>query len=252
MLESIAKHGKGGGLEAAAKGGPVDLGPNDTLIRPLVSVAWGQEFPFWLGLSTTKCPSGYYVAGCVATAIAQIMSYWEYPTDYGPWALLKKYKHGSDFYPSPKDDPKEMAREMAEKNAATTLVANLFRQIGNGVGMSYGCEVSNANAVLAAAFLSWKKFSIKDFTPYNYSITEMIKLHVALTLKTIFFAYDCDYINPNKCHAWVIDGLAIKDGSFYINNNWGWDGKDNGYFPAGVYDPKPYNYQNVIIIGVSK
>ena len=47
-------------------------------VEPLIKTTWGQEDPYdW------QCPAyqgQYCVVGCVATAMAQVMNYWQYPT----------------------------------------------------------------------------------------------------------------------------------------------------------------------------
>lgn len=47
-------------------------------VEPLIKTYWGQEMPYYL-----QCPvynGEYCVVGCVATAMAQVMYYWKYPT----------------------------------------------------------------------------------------------------------------------------------------------------------------------------
>lgn len=49
-----------------------------TGVEPLIKTNWGQEMPYYL-----QCPmenGEYCVVGCVATAMAQVMYYWKYPT----------------------------------------------------------------------------------------------------------------------------------------------------------------------------
>ena len=48
-------------------------------VDPLIKTTWGQEMPYYL-----QCPvknGEYCVVGCVATAMAQVMYYWKYPTE---------------------------------------------------------------------------------------------------------------------------------------------------------------------------
>jgi hypothetical protein len=64
--------------------------------------------------------------------------------------------------------------------------------------------------------------------------------------------------NPVVDHAWVIDGMAsvyvpIPPNyypNYYVHNNWGWNGKEDGYYLEGVYDPEAYsdvyyNFKNI-------
>jgi hypothetical protein len=250
MLESIAKYGKEGGLEAVAKEGPVDIGPNDTLIRPLVSVEWGQDEPFNNNLKHDNCgttSNGRVWAGCVATAVAQIMSYWEHPAGYD-WILLNKYKHKKDFEINSATDSKD---EMKEKVKTGVKVAILFQNIGTGVKMNYDCNGSGTSSAKALSYLVSKGFSSETLAPYSIKpfIKEFAKYIVSPSSKRRpFMARGCNL--GGGCHAWIIDGIAQKADSYYVHNNWGWDGTDNGYFPSGVFDPLTRNYQDVEIAKV--
>jgi hypothetical protein len=263
MLESIARYGKEGelGIIAAAKGGPVDIGPKDTIVRPLVSVRWGQDEPFNNNLALI-CPNndkstsnGRVKTGCVATAIAQIMSYWKYPTipqvPVSSWTLLNNYKDSTDFKQLPTDTPKETV----QKAMARTMVENLFQNIGKGVKMRYGCDASEADIPDALNFLKASGFSLSKFGPYPSSdikyLAMLNMIYSFLAIGNPFMATSCDS-NSKECHAWVVDGSAKKANVLHLHNNWGWDGKDNGYFLSDVFDPGKYNFQNIEFIRVSK
>ncbi|MDR2582599.1 MAG: C10 family peptidase [Fibromonadaceae bacterium] len=251
MLESIAKFGKADDQKEMiiAQRGPY-LGPLEIAVEPLVPVEWGQGMPFndnVGGQCINNTGNNKYLAGCAATATAQIMAHWKYPTSMGNtsynWALLTKYKHGNDFYPSSTDSPTERILKETARNS----VANLFQRIGTGVGMLYGCDVSeNPGGVqLALYWLSYNYgFASPDFRPYNSSAIKPTLIVYGYP----FVARGCNAnSNDPGCHAWVIDGLARihKPNTFFIHNNWGWNGRDNGYYPIGVFDPLQYNFQDV-------
>lgn len=253
MLESIAKSSKANVQKsiAVAQKGPY-TGSLNIIVKPLVPVEWGQGKPFNNDLANKGCygngtpNNGKVWAGCVATAVAQIMAYWKYPTSIGStsynWSLLTKYKHGTDFDPAPIDN----ISERTLKQLARSEVANLFQQIGYGIDMKYdnGCYESLAYTEVALHYLAYfHGFSLPNLRPYPYDTKNFIKVIVGLsTLKYTHMADGC-YINAygeKKCHAWVIDGLAehpFNPDSYYVHNNWGWDGDANGYYASGVFDP---------------
>jgi hypothetical protein len=262
ILESIAKYGKTDGqkaMDVAQSTGPYSGPPLDTVVKPLVPVEWDQGKPFNNHLEDKNCygtgtaNNGKVWAGCVATAIAQIMSYWEYPASIGNitylWDNLNKYKHAIDFEPSPTDSPVIIAK----KKFTSTEVAYLFQQIGAGVKMDYkkGCEGSGATNKNALAFLASKGFTLSgDLTDYSYSFVKpFLEAHRPL------YASGCSppatFFPEKRCHAWVIDGFAKGTNfKYYIHNNWGWDGSSNGYYASGVFDPTTLNFQNVQVSAV--
>lgn len=254
VLESIAKSDKTDGQSTmAVVRKPPYSGPLDTIVRPLVSVKWGQEEPFWLKLITTQCIDGYYVTGCAATAIAQIMSYWKYPTTIGSstynWTRLNRYKHKSDFETYPEDS----LAQRIEKKFARAEVANLFEQVGAGVKMNYGCKDSDGSGTTAPyilAFLASKGFTLSgNLIDYDFAFVRSF-----LQAHRLLIAIGCipTTAKGKKCHSWVIDGLAkgSDNSNFYIHNNWGWNGSSNGYFLNGVFNPGFYNIQDVQVSAV--
>jgi hypothetical protein len=234
-------------------------------IGPLVPVEWGQTLPFSNNLNNSKCTrSDNYaknLTGCVAVATAQVMSYWGHPTQIGNysfnWTELNKYKRGGNF-PNP--------------STARSQVANLFEQIGKGVGMDYGCDASSADTKDALTFLGKHGFKVSTLKNYNSNDT-----FASLDKKQPLIARGCSnktnhkflginiYSTYSGCHAWVIDGYLKRKSKFYVyneqidsntgnkvsrrtfaysfeiysdymHNNWGWNGNKNGYFASDVFN----------------
>lgn len=93
-------------------------------IGPLLTTNWGQGLSYneqcpYYGCTSTY--NGYAFTGCVATAMAQIMKYFQYPTNYN-WAEMPN-------------------------NIGTDHTQYLMKDIGNSVGMNYGCNGSSAPVV---------------------------------------------------------------------------------------------------------
>jgi hypothetical protein len=60
---------------------------NSTTVGPFLQTEWGQDYPY-----NALCPAGGYSnnhtpTGCVATAMAQIMYYWKFPSRYN-WSVM--------------------------------------------------------------------------------------------------------------------------------------------------------------------
>jgi hypothetical protein len=218
---------------------------------PHIDVEWGQGEPFWLGLGTTQCASGYFATGCVATAVAQIMAYWEYPASMGgvahPWRLIKGFRHKDDFEIKPTDTQYEIDK----KNTAMYYVGDLFAQVSVGSYTRFGCGSSAAAPENGVEFLIFQGYyqivgNWGTFVNYNLAL-----LQGHLVSGVPFMAQGCH--NNRDCHAWVIDGFFVVGGAVpthYIHNNWGWNGRDNGYFLDGIFNVGGYNFTNVRIAAV--
>jgi len=247
-------------------------------INPLVLVEWGQGAPFNNnvgGQCNNSTGNNKYWAGCVAVAVAQIMSRWKYPSQIGNysfnWTELNKYT-GNRSPPSYPD------AAQIHINKADTLIksqiANLMKQIGNGVGMNYGCEGSGANKysgpnfLLSNGFLLQKVLSTRGsytalLTNYNSAIAiasmnrrePLIMSGCSKSEKKsykIFGFTISTNTSYSDCHSWVIDGYLNRQTTVYLNsndivivneydddyihNNWGWNGRSNGYYKSGIFN----------------
>ena len=103
----------------------------------LLSSDWHQGPPYnndcpWLGCGNSN---GRAVVGCVATAGAQIMRYWNWPR-YGVGSLY------SDTYDWPNMMDTVTTTSPAAQQAA---VAELSHEVGVAVDMDYGCTGSSAS-----------------------------------------------------------------------------------------------------------
>lgn len=116
-----------------------------TQYGPLLDTYWGQGCVYnqlcpteglvqvWTSLGFAyepECdgnlPCDHFYTGCVATAMAQIINYFEHPNSYNYSSLQPKY-YSWDFNKSGADE-----------------VARLMRDAGESVNMSYGCDGSGA------------------------------------------------------------------------------------------------------------
>jgi hypothetical protein len=242
-----------------------DLGDLATAqsVPPLIQSTWGQGDPDdwvpwdidsynqycpWEYSDWTHIRRLYCLTGCVATAMAQIMRYWQ-------WPLCGQGRHG---YDPPYDCSHECLgfdwREVdfsqqyydwtsMPLNGPSNAIAILMRDIGVAVNMNYTPSVSGAYAVVAP-------FAYRDYFRYNagpiekksnYFIPDWInKLKAELDVgrPILYVGFD---ESGNSSHAFVCDGY---DSSGYFHFNWGWDGDYDGYFTVDDLTPGGHNYSN--------
>lgn len=223
---------------------------SESTVGPLISVTWGQGSPYNMYVETV-CPNnsgGKAPVGCVATATAQIMSYWKYPSTLNQYSM----------------NWTSMCSTMIPTESNKSNIARLMREIGREVNMSYGCNGSGAQTSDAYEFLSrigYHKYFSGDFNVT--SAKSAIDLSRPLLVKGCGTKTTSGRLWNKKttysdCHAWVIDGyktvhykqdnyrIDTNTGSYtsnisyvdeyYFHNNWGWEGNGNGYFAAGCFD----------------
>lgn len=228
-----------------------------TPIAPLLGgIEWSQNAPF-----NNLCPKydGKHnaVTGCVATAMAQIMRYWKYPS-----SLLEGIPaYVSQSYNIPIDSiPNGIGYDwdnMPEKyngdftNNQAFAVATLMQHIGASVKMDYGPESGAYDKDVIPAlthYFGYDKDIIKMLDRTNFEWEDWNKiLQDELGKKRPIYYCGHSFIGG---HAFVCDGMD-SDGYYHIN--WGWGGKSNDYFDITILNPNNgigFNESNSAILGI--
>ena len=241
-----------------AIGGPITVDKPYSIVRhaePSLKVNWGQEFPEGM-----FCPNG--ISGCVQTAMAQILSYFEQPTKLEltyperdrdlvvlNWTEIKKHINScSDSLEAINIHIQNCeASEESHKS-----LAYLCRELGYRNNADYdksvtGALSSDANSVYKELLPTR---TVTDYSPFNSSCFDN------LISKMVSHKAVAHFRGRGKtfegAHAWVCEGgrhyehhtrILYANGEEYIKNeyyfyfNWGKDGERNGYFLGDVYDP---------------
>ena len=197
-------------------------------IKPLLTTKWNQHSPYNLLCPYDAENDALSVTGCVATAMAQIMKYHEYPSAYD-WSLMK------DEYDS------------GDESAAAQEVAKVMKDAGASVYMEYSAIVSSANVDgISEAFRNTFGYSISTelvsrayFTAQEWDELIYSNLENKMPVYYSGTAIDIDdskgYLQGVEAgHGFVVDGY---DGKGLYHVNWGWGGLSDGFFLLSLLDP---------------
>lgn len=227
-------------------GQPLNANKDVSAVNPLLSVTWGQD-PYVNDL----CPYDYTynertVTGCPATAMAQIMKYWEYPVNGTGFHSYNHDTYGtlSANFASTTYDWASMPNSV---NSTNNAVATLMYHCGVSVEMDYGVGSTGGSAsyvIIDASptpqqaceyayttYFGYDASSIQGLKRENYSDSNWKQL-----LKN-----DLDAGRPIQYagfgaggHTFVCDGYDNND---YFHMNWGWAGDADGYFILDALNP---------------
>ncbi|MEA1874536.1 MAG: C10 family peptidase [Bacteroidota bacterium] len=197
-------------------------------MEPLVETRWNQGWPYNMMCPLhSQGPGGHVYAGCVATAMSQIMKYHNYP-ETGRFVGI--YYWGADIEVDFSEGNYEWDK-MTE--TATTLsreaIAKLMYHCGASVGMDYDYDGSGSNIQSAAdAFKYYFKYKSgsKFFDEVNFSDADwkfLLKEDLDKQHPILYRGTD----DSGGGHAFVCD--AYQDTS-YFHFNWGWSGAGDGFF----------------------
>ncbi|MCP4744910.1 MAG: hypothetical protein GY874_02045 [Desulfobacteraceae bacterium] len=220
-------------------------------VTPLLSTAWGQDSPYNLQAPDNGCSSGNTLAGCVATAWAQVLRYWSWPAQgEGSRSYTWNTETLSVNFGAATYDWDNMPDVLtgSSSTAQQDAVSLLIYHLGVATDMDFGCGTSSSQAwadeILDVYFKYKTSMQFKDREDYADSSEWFALFQAELdadpprpVILSIFLAPDGIYGG----HEVIADGYqsGIID---YVHINYGWDGHEDNYytitsnFKAGGYD----------------
>lgn len=233
-------------------------------IAPLLKTEWGQGSPYNLDcprLNGSRTPTG-----CMATAMAQIMKYWEYPAK-GTGSITYRWTYGGEditynFAGTTFDWANMLDRYYGESTNATqrAAVAELMYAVGCATQMQYSSQASGTTDLVAGSglvtYLGYDKaltVAVRD----TYGFEEWKQLVYSELQK----GHPILYTGSGQLggHAFVCDGYRNDGGADMFHINWGWDSMSDGYFLLNNLSPEElgtgggggnFNYAQSAFLGI--
>ncbi len=218
-------------------------------IQPLIKSKWNQSAPY-----NQDCPvlhGKQAPTGCVATAMAQIMRYYQWPQHgYGSNSYDFEYTYTEDKQEFTDTDSQQMDfSEVYFDWTQMTLtytsestqpqkdaVATLMHACGVSVDMGYGQNASGAQSrKLPPAYINYFNYDKSAF--YHERKYFTTAEWEDLIYNEIASGRPVQYSGSNEKsgHSFVCDGYQA-DGFYHIN--WGWGGTSDGYFKLSALNPE--------------
>ena len=215
-------------------------------IEPLIKTEWGQDGPY-----NNMCPDGNHVdfdeagydtsnrciTGCVATAMAQVMYYWQWPntcegldeysmghwdnkgTDENPdWQFTEVCKIHALPATTFEWDKMKLTYNYDETGEAADAVANLMRYCGQASNMEYGTGWSGTHLYPSAMVMLGYNKDCRELSRDYYTSADweqMVYQELAEGRPVLYSGQSTD----SGGHQFVVDGYR-SDGLYHMN--WGW------------------------------
>ena len=208
--------------------GSTRAGQFSQTVSPLLKSKWGQSHPF-------NAKTGYPYSGCVATAVAQMMYYYQWPAqgrgknEYN--VTYYNTKKSADFSQSHYDWANMLPDYRYPVRATTAqedAVALLMSDVGIASFMQYTPNASGTQGLFAYQALQ------KNFDYTAAYITRAVEgpSRFAEILRQELLKGCPVYLEGRPTgsasgHAWVADGFD-KNGLFHMN--FGWEGQSDAYY----------------------
>ena len=232
-------------------------------VEPLIKTHWDQGHPYCDQVPTYQGPEPYlrnkqcYV-GCVATAMAQVMNYWQWPNtvpyglpdyDYNIQYNGQNYTWHLGALPPTRFEWDNMADDygyygaggyirLETTEAQDKAVATLMRYCGQSIEMKYGPAEKGGSAAaywdVAWALVNYYDYNAAQYIEHRFfpgigEWEEVIYGELAAGRPVVYGGQ-----SDSGGHAFVCDGY---DGNGLFHINWGWSGVNDGYFSLAVLNP---------------
>ena len=238
------------------------------VVQPLVVTHWDQDCYYNAYCPKDEAgPCGNAYAGCVATSMAQVMKYWNYPEHGTGSHSYNSYLYGtlSANFGATTYHWDEMPESLNDDNQ---YVALLIYHCGVSVDMNYGAMASGAlHQSIPPAMSSYFGYGtshnlFRDDYPYDEWVAIM-RDALDMGIPILYAGTD----GGSMGHSFICDGYD-DNGLFHIN--WSWGGSLDGWFsidnlqtynqtwnlaqkmiadavPSGVYNATPKEPTNLSV-----
>ncbi|MEI6456670.1 MAG: thiol protease/hemagglutinin PrtT [bacterium] len=236
-------------------------------VNPLLTTKWNQDLPY-----NAHCPYLNYllerpVTGCVATAMAMVMKYHNYPP-----SGIGSYSYNDSGYGT-------LAANFAMTTYGWNLmpdfvtsynpaVAILMRQCGISVQMDYNLASAGGSTAYIitgkSPIIRCTEYALKNNFGYTSTLKGVQRAYYTTSAWQFLLKTELDAKRPviyggfgtGGGHCFVCDGYDDQ-GNFHFN--WGWGGNYDGYFMIDALNPGgtgigggtgAYNSGHQAVIGV--
>ena len=232
-------------------------------VEPLIKTKWDQGAPY-----NNLCPiiNGTTTpTGCVATAMAQIMKYYNFPTSGSGQSMPYTTPSGINMPSASFEQNYDWANMLntytgSETPQQQSAIAMLMHQCGLSVSMQYNTFESDAyNEAVTNALTNnfgydrnmqiiykskgaWDSFL--GWRPYGDTEWEaLLRAQIDANIPVYYAGLG------SISHAFICDGYDYT-GKFHFN--WGWSGQFDGYFVTSALNPdaSDFNSNQLIITNI--
>lgn len=227
-------------------------------VEPLLSTRWDQgryHNEMCPADVTSQAGNGYVYAGCVATTLAQIMKFWNFPqigmgsnsyvhARYGTQAVnFTQATYNWASMPDVLTSQNSAYHSEVQKityHAAVAVNMN-FSPVSSGANVPDAVDALERNFKYSPAAFWISRDSWKDDQEWK----NLLRSEIDRGRPVLYAGYNQA---KNQGHAFVLDGYNGD----YFHFNWGWGGKSDGYYLVDLLNPSPYNfsYNQMIVAGI--
>lgn len=209
-------------------------------IAPMLVTHWGQGAPFNM-LCPTLPDGTQATTGSVATAMAQVLNYYQWPREmyeFIPAYISKDLAVEMpmiDYINFPEWKRMKPYYTAAEHSPESLAVSWLMLFCGQSVTTNYSSASRSSSALVPSALATYFSYlpTVQYLLRSNYTATQWTQLIINELKDGHPVIYRGQKLG-GEGHSFVIDGYD-SNGLFHIN--WGWHGQSDGYYALSQLAP---------------
>ena len=232
-------------------------GDGDVVVSPLLGENKWNQTQYYNDLcpadaSGNSAYGGHAAVGCGALVMGQVMRYWRFPTTgTGSHSYNSNYGTLSANFGATTYHYENMPNRFTiidHPDSCVEAVATLLYHCGVAVNMNYdpAASVCNSNKIVAA---------LSTYFCYPTTVQYIERGGLSSTVWLNYLKSELDEGAPFMYggsgnyggHVWICDGYQDDD---YFHFNWGWGGKQNGFYALTNCSSYGFNSNHAIIIGI--
>ena len=231
----------------------------DVRVEPMLKTEWDQST--WGNYNNTpdtfnKETPGHSVCGCVATAGAQIMNFWQHPKDVVPQTSCK-YIYNGNVYTTTigggkyawSSMPVAYSKSPSISAEQISAVGRLTYEVGVASSMSYTKGNSGTRGCIMMRSLKnifGYKSAVGICTDYDIGtgINEDIRNCILASLDA-GMPGTIGVFSETAGHEIVTDGYGFKGNTLYVHLNCGWSGSQNAWYQLFGEKLTSHNFYNI-------
>ncbi|MCA0428179.1 MAG: C10 family peptidase [Bacteroidetes bacterium] len=214
-------------------------------VNPLIASKWDQGTYY-----NSLCPldansNERTVTGCVATAMAMVLKYWNSPAQGTGFHSYNHPKYGtlSANFANTTYNWSAMPNTVSSSNSA---VATLMYHCGVSVDMNYGIGSTGGSGAYVISSASpvthCTEYALKNYFGYKNTLQGLQRKNYTDAQWLNLLKAELDAQRPiiyagfgsGGGHCFLVDGY---DNSNKLHINWGWSGAYDGYFSLNAFNP---------------
>lgn len=218
-------------------------------VDKLLETRWNQNYPYnYFCPQHPAGPGGRVYAGCVATAMAQIMKFYDYPekgrhsAEYF-WGQWLEVDFSETYYAWDEMTP-------TINSLSRDAIAELMFHCGVSVNMNYDYTGSGSSILNSY-------YAMRHYFQYRSGMEHLEMHQFEIPEWQFVLRNDLDQGRPilyrgvsdqGDGHAYVVDGYQNDD---FFHFNWGWGGSADGFYYLDEVNPQtlfPWNQAAVVNI----